>query len=156
MILVRLGTLGFRLWCRKVSMSSVLCRAGMLFFLPMVAMGSLSCSSEQPIEGEALYRRHCASCHGTSGKGDGAVAEFLTPRPTDLTVLTSEQGGDYPASDVMQAIDGTRAVRAHGDSAMPVWGEVFEEALQDAPHTGRTTLLHLRALVEYIRTLQQE
>ncbi len=128
----------------------------MFLFLQMVAMGSLSCTSEQPVEGEVLYRRHCASCHGTSGKGDGAVAEFLTPQPTDLTVFTREQGGDYPASDMMQAIDGTRTIRAHGDSAMPVWGRVFEEALQDVSHTRRTTLLHLRALVEYIRTLQQE
>lgn len=137
-------------------MSPVLCRARMLLLFPMVAMLPLSCSSEQPVEGEVLYRRHCASCHGTSGNGDGAVAEFLTPRPTDLTVFSREHGGDYPALDVMQAVDGTRTVRAHGDSVMPVWGRVFEEHLQDAPYTQRTTLLHLRALVEYIRTLQQE
>ncbi len=128
----------------------------MLLLFPMVTMVPLSCSSEQPVEGEVLYKRHCASCHGTSGKGDGVVAEFLTLRPTDLTGFTREQGGDYPASDVMQAIDGTRTIRAHGDSAMPVWGRVFEEHLQDAPYTQRTTLLHLGALVEYIRTLQQE
>ena len=137
-------------------MSTVLRRVGMLLFFPMVVMVPLSCSSEQQVEGEILYRRHCASCHGTSGKGDGAVAEFLTARPTDLTVFAREQGGDYPARDVMQAVDGTRTVRAHGESAMPVWGRVFEESLEDAPYTRRTTLLHLRALVEYIRTLQQE
>jgi mono/diheme cytochrome c family protein len=128
----------------------------MLLLFPMVAMVSLSCSSEQPVEGEVLYRLHCASCHGISGKGDGVVAEFLSPRPTDLTVFSREQGGDYPARDVMKAVDGTRTVQAHGDSAMPVWGRVFEEHLQDAPYTQRTTLLHLGALVEYIRTLQQE
>jgi hypothetical protein len=41
-------------------------------------------------------------------------------------------------------------------TVMPVWGRVFEGALQDASHTRGMTLLHLRALVGHIRTLQQE
>jgi hypothetical protein len=131
-------------------------KIGMLLVFVTAAMVPLGCRSEQPVEGEFLYRQHCASCHGISGKGDGAVAGFLTPRPTDLTLFSREHSGDYPASDVMQAVDGTRTVRAHGDSTMPVWGRVFEESLEDAPYTQRTTLLHLGALVEYIRTLQQE
>lgn len=35
--------------------------------------------------GEALFRLHCASCHGTSGRGDGFLAKSLaSPKPTDL------------------------------------------------------------------------
>ena len=137
----------------KIFMST---KIGMLLVFVTAAMVPLGCRSEQPVQGEFLYRQHCASCHGISGKGDGAVAEFLTPRPSDLTLFSRENRGDYPASDVMQAVDGTKTVRAHGDSAMPVWGRVFEEALQDVPHTRRTTLLHLGALVDYIGTLQEE
>lgn len=35
--------------------------------------------------GADVYRTHCVNCHGTRGWGDGPVAEFLTPRPADLT-----------------------------------------------------------------------
>jgi mono/diheme cytochrome c family protein len=37
------------------------------------------------LKAQALYQKHCASCHGDKGKGDGP-AERYTPEPaTDLT-----------------------------------------------------------------------
>ena len=35
--------------------------------------------------GRELYARHCVSCHGAAGYGDGPAAEGLNPRPADLT-----------------------------------------------------------------------
>ncbi len=35
-------------------------------------------------EGAVLYGRHCASCHGTEGRGNGVTARFLDDPPTDL------------------------------------------------------------------------
>jgi mono/diheme cytochrome c family protein len=35
--------------------------------------------------GHAVYDKLCASCHGETGKGDGAMGEELNPRPADLT-----------------------------------------------------------------------
>jgi mono/diheme cytochrome c family protein len=35
--------------------------------------------------GSALYAKHCATCHGVSGKGNGKAACDLDPRPADLT-----------------------------------------------------------------------
>jgi high-affinity iron transporter len=35
--------------------------------------------------GAELYRTSCASCHGTSGRGDGPAAEGLEPPPADFT-----------------------------------------------------------------------
>jgi len=35
--------------------------------------------------GKAKYDALCASCHGATGKGDGAAAAFLDPRPGDWT-----------------------------------------------------------------------
>jgi len=32
----------------------------------------------------ALYSQGCASCHGDKGHGDGAVAKYLKPAPTDF------------------------------------------------------------------------
>ena len=36
-------------------------------------------------KGRALYQRHCASCHGNGGKGDGPAAGFGADLPDDLT-----------------------------------------------------------------------
>ena len=100
--------------------------------------------------GEILYRRYCASCHGTNGRGDGPAAPALSPRPSDLTRL---QTG---VSDLMRDIDGRRTIRAHGTSEMPVWGEVFEQSLIGEPHRRRTALLQVKTLAEYVRDLQTE
>lgn len=32
-----------------------------------------------------LYDRNCRVCHGAKGRGDGAVARYLEPKPRDLT-----------------------------------------------------------------------
>ena len=34
--------------------------------------------------GRVLYGKHCASCHGPSGAGDGKAGHDLDPHPTDL------------------------------------------------------------------------
>ncbi len=31
-----------------------------------------------------IYLEHCAACHGEKGRGDGPLAEFVTPRPADF------------------------------------------------------------------------
>jgi mono/diheme cytochrome c family protein len=107
-----------------------------------------------PVAGQVLYARYCAACHGTTGRGDGPVAAVLQPKPTDLTGLRARHGGAYSMAGVMRAIDGRRAVRAHGPGAMPVWGAVFEAARQNAPHTRRVALLQVQALAEYVDSLQ--
>lgn len=35
--------------------------------------------------GLKLYEKNCAGCHGDTGKGDGMMADELTPKPSDLT-----------------------------------------------------------------------
>jgi len=109
-----------------------------------------------PIYGRDLYMRYCASCHGISGRGDGPAAEALQPRPADLTRLRERYGGQHPLRETMAVIDSRRPVRAHGDSAMPVWGEVFERELEEKlVGWPKATALHqVRLLAEYVLTLQ--
>jgi mono/diheme cytochrome c family protein len=87
--------------------------------------------------GQKLYTQYCASCHGADGKGNGPNAANLTPKPTDLTQLAKRNGGKFPFYETMLSIEGRSPTgqeqdtdlpgiaKAHGDSKMPVWGEVF-------------------------------
>jgi len=42
-------------------------------------------SAASTAAGQALYQKQCAGCHGDTGKGDGAMGEELTPKPSNLT-----------------------------------------------------------------------
>jgi mono/diheme cytochrome c family protein len=37
--------------------------------------------------GAAVYEKNCASCHGTTGGGDGPVGRTLSPPPANLAVF---------------------------------------------------------------------
>jgi mono/diheme cytochrome c family protein len=101
-----------------------------------------------PQHAETAYRRYCASCHGVGGRGDGPAAEAFKPPPTDLTRSAMS------VPELMKVIDGRRTVRAHGDAAMPVWGEVFEQELEGSAREHRQALREVQALAEYVRALQ--
>ncbi|AXI45245.1 cytochrome C [Sulfitobacter sp. SK012] len=76
-------------------------------------------------EGEDLYMTYCASCHGAAARGKGPMSAILMLAPTDLTKLTTVNGGDFPISRVIARIDGRDPLVAHG-SPMPVFGNFFE------------------------------
>ena len=105
--------------------------------------------------GRTLYLRYCASCHGRSGRGDGPVAPALGQKPIDLTQLATQHGGTFPFVDVCEAIDGTRSVRAHGVSEMPVWGEIFESDTTSPLEQQILAGGKVMAIARYLRTIQQ-
>ena len=74
--------------------------------------------------GKDEYMTYCASCHGTDAIGNGPMAEFMTVRVPDLTILAQANDGVFPFLDVMHSIDGRSGVMSHG-SEMPVWGDRF-------------------------------
>jgi len=39
-------------------------------------------------EAETVWQSRCTTCHGAGGKGDGAAAVALTPKPRDLTLAS--------------------------------------------------------------------
>lgn len=47
-------------------------------------------------QGKQVAQLNCVACHGTGGKGDGAVGQTLSPRPADWTspVVQSESDGE--------------------------------------------------------------
>jgi len=105
--------------------------------------------------GEALYQRHCVSCHGPGGRGDGPLADTLKRRPADLTELAKRDGGRVDEAKLMSFIDGRRAVAEHGAREMPVWGEVFAEDLASERYREYTGLLLAQSLAEYVASLQK-
>lgn len=42
-------------------------------------------NSESVAAGQATFTKHCAPCHGETGKGDGPLGLVLNPRPADLS-----------------------------------------------------------------------
>jgi mono/diheme cytochrome c family protein len=104
-------------------------------------------------KGQQLYRTHCASCHGTSGLGDGPLAEYLTVPPANLTGIAARNQGVFPAEVVHRIVDGRRVLKTHGDSPMPIWGDVF--SLSGSPEADKVTAERIRAVVAYVESLQQ-
>ena len=94
---------------------------------------------------------YCAVCHGTDGKGGGPAASALKVPPTDLTVLSKNNGGKYPALKVSASIRGESATPAHGSKEMPVWGTLFWSMSQG--HEGEVQE-RVTNLTHYIETLQ--
>lgn len=39
-------------------------------------------------EADTVWAQRCSTCHGAGGKGDGAAAAALTPKPRDFTLTT--------------------------------------------------------------------
>lgn len=107
--------------------------------------------------GQQLYTESCAACHGASGTGDGEFANYLTIKPSDLTVLTKNNHGTFPYLDIYHIIDGRTGVRGHGSKDMPIWGMVFTREIGE---TGSPYGAELRirsrivALVDHIESLQ--
>ncbi len=118
-----------------------------LLAAPLLVTGSALAQES----GSRLFLTHCASCHGADGEGGGPVAAALAVSIPNLRTLTQRNHGEFPAQAVMEYIDGRKSPAAHGDRAMPVWGEVFRESEGggDAQAAAR-----IAALVAFIRSLQ--
>ena len=132
--------------------------------LAAIGLGVLLASEAQAINlGEFEYRNSCSQCHGISGDGSGAVAEFLNKTPPDLTVLQKNNGGIFPITNVYSVIDGSAEIGVHGSRDMPLWGSRYRDRLADDPYdsfSSEDTDLYARTrilwLIEHLATLQVE
>ena len=109
--------------------------------------------STSPASGKEMYTTYCAVCHGTDGKGGGPAASALKTPPTDLTMLSKNNGGKFPAMKVMSAIRGESGLPAHGSREMPVWGSLFWS--MSARHEGEVQQ-RVANLTKYIESLQEK
>jgi mono/diheme cytochrome c family protein len=88
-------------------------------------------------DGEALYLRHCAACHGTGGRGDGFNAPLLPVPPT--VHASAEVMARRPDDSLFDGIHAGAYV-LDGSPRMPPFGAMLDPD-------------QIRALVGYIRQL---
>ena len=102
--------------------------------------------------GDALFAKHCATCHGADGEGGGPAASAMRVVPPNLRSLAKRNGGTFPRDAIAAYIDGRQQVASHGDRLMPVWGDFLqrpEDKGSDAP-----VRMRIEALVQFIERLQ--
>jgi len=105
-------------------------------------------------EGAQLFARHCASCHGPVGEGDGPVAEAMVISVPNLRTLSARSDGQFPRDAVMRYIDGRDLPAAHGDRVMPVWGDTFAATAEDADSADDVARERISAITAFVEQLQ--
>lgn len=128
-----------------------------LLLLAMLAMGTSAAIAEDlsGYTGQQLYRRFCASCHGSSGEGDGPVAPFFKLLPPDLTEIARRSRGVFPEERVRRILDGRENPPPHGAREMPVWGVDFAMSADDPAEGNAVAEATIARLVDYLRTIQK-
>jgi hypothetical protein len=108
--------------------------------------------------GRQLYLKYCGACHGPEAKGDGIVASFMRVKPADLTLISARHGGEFPLADVVKTIDGREMLHAHGEPAMPVWGEILSREIGGGKSRSvaveRRVQGRILSIAEYLQSIQ--
>ena len=104
-----------------------------------------------PVEGKQMYKNYCAPCHGIDGKGNGPVAGALKSSPTDLTLLSRNNKGQFPDTHLVSVMEFGSNLPAHGSAQMPVWGPILGKMNQ---MNAMDKQLRISNLSSYIKSLQ--
>ena len=100
--------------------------------------------------GAALYKQHCAVCHGNDLKGVGPVpAPYRVP--PDLTTLARRHHGVFPGAYVAGVLRNGVIMPAHGPAEMPIWGTDFRVGDR---LDGTQVRLRITNLTNYIKSQQ--
>ncbi|MHA6323974.1 c-type cytochrome [Roseivivax sp. CAU 1753] len=130
----------------------------------LIAAGALCLASQgiaqgttmDSTQGESLFARFCATCHGADATGGGPMSNLLTKKVPDLTTLSARNGGQFPMRNVVHVIDGRTDIRAHG-GPMPVYGDMFD---RDAPRNETAGAVieargNILSLAYYLESIQR-
>ena len=125
--------------------------------LALIVSSSTGAAAQEPqgnhaALGSYFYKTYCATCHGTSARGDGPLADSMRRRPPNLTEIAKRNKDMFPKELVYKVIDGRQKVSGHGGPDMPVWGDAF---MRTSETTDEASVKHrIQALVDYLETIQ--
>jgi len=141
--------------------------------LAILALGlgvGLSASAQTPTktgpkaniaEGKELFHQNCSVCHGVDAKGNGSMYDPQSGEPekrvppANLTILSEQNTGKFPADRVRDAIYFKGSIPAqHGTPEMPAWGNVFY-LLKSRPKVLEERVRDLTAYIESIQTTKK-
>ena len=125
----------------------------------MVLAGLVACapvSMPEPEEGSAFFADNCTSCHGRDGRGEGLLAQGLSPRPSDLTLLARGNGGRFPTASALSYIWGDPE-QGHLARVMPQFGGAMADDLVPLEVDGvlTPTPRALAGLLAYLESVQR-
>ena len=110
---------------------------------------------DSDIIGKKDFITYCASCHGSGGKGDGPIVNYLKRKPVDLTQLTKNNDGSFPFDRIYGVFDGTYVFNEHGTSEMPIWGYNFIEEAKAGKKPSATAKAKVLDIILYIQVIQE-
>jgi mono/diheme cytochrome c family protein len=123
-------------------------------------VGSASAQMSQPSTAKKDFVLHCADCHGVNGKGAGPATEVIPGfKPADLTLLSKNNGGQFPRQEVYNVIDGRKRMAGHfdADTDMPLWGLTFQPEGREFSKEGEAKVkARIAGLVTYIEGIQEK
>ena len=90
--------------------------------------GTPAATSGKP--GDAAYQKHCAVCHGADGRGDGAAAYLLDPKPRNFRMgyfrLVSTANGVPTEDDLVRVIKAGMP-----GTPMPSWAQLGDAQIKE-------------------------
>jgi mono/diheme cytochrome c family protein len=105
--------------------------------------------------GAAVYTAYCRDCHGRTARGDGRFARDLPVKPADLTTLSVNAGGSFPAARVIETVHGYPGQYHRG--LMPEFGATLDGPLVEWVSPEGEVILTPRGLLDvviYLESLQ--
>jgi mono/diheme cytochrome c family protein len=102
-----------------------------------------------------MYTTYCAVCHGAAGTGIGPAATSLKTAPPDLTLLSRNNGGVFPADHIYSILKFGTKVPAHGSAEMPIWGDLMMSLNQENPDGGVVVHQRITNLTNYLKQIQK-
>lgn len=147
-------------YVQEATVNTSLC--GIAVTTAMLLLGSAAFAQQKTTDaGKQEFEISCAVCHGIGAKGDGMVAAALKNAPTNLTVLSKNNGGVFPIEHLTQVIDGRAQVATHGSRDMPIWGARYAvnaaEHYVDVPYDQEEYVRNrILRLTDYLYRIQQK
>src|SRR5262249_1570108 len=107
-------------------------------------------------QGKQLYMKYCATCHGPSATGDGVAASTFKNKPVNLTLLSKQNGGQFPTMKVLSIVKGDSPIADHGSREMPVWGEIIGRPLDSGMYKQDEVDMKILSIADYLKSIQQK